>query len=185
MVRNHTNKVAARTQKAVSDAFLALIRERAYEEISVTDICRRADIVRKTFYNNFRSKDDVVHYLINDIFCEMESRVDFRHTSVRKILLFAFRFIMDNREALLLFYHRGLLRFAHKSIAAYIAQEHILARLKQEDVDARAYKYIAAQISAVLISVIETWIESDFCEPIEFMAELTEALMYRPDSGRD
>ncbi|HPK15521.1 MAG TPA: TetR-like C-terminal domain-containing protein, partial [Clostridia bacterium] len=65
-----------------------------------------------------------------------------------------------------------------------IAQEHILARLEQEAVDARAYKYIAAQISAVLISVIETWIESDFQEPIEFMAELTEALMYRPDSGR-
>ncbi len=56
------NKVAMRTQKAISDAFLELIRERAYEDISVTDLCRRADVVRKTFYNNFRSKDDVVHY---------------------------------------------------------------------------------------------------------------------------
>ncbi|NLT16666.1 MAG: TetR family transcriptional regulator, partial [Clostridiales bacterium] len=102
MVRNQTNKVAVRTQKAVADAFLALIRERAYEGISVTDICKRADIVRKTFYNNFKSKDDVVHHLIDGIFCEMESRVDFRHTSVREILLFAFRFVLDNREALLL-----------------------------------------------------------------------------------
>ena len=46
-------------------------------------------------------------------------------------------------------------------------------------VDARAYKYIAAQISAVLISVIETWIENGLEEPIEFLAELTEALMYK------
>ena len=47
-------------------------------------------------------------------------------------------------------------------------------------VDARAYPYIPAQISAVLISVIEAWIENGFSEPIEFLAELTESLMYKP-----
>ncbi len=179
MYKNQTNKVAIRTQKAISDAFLALIKEFPYEEISVTSLCRRADVVRKTFYNNFQSKDDVVRYLINDIFHEMESMVDLRHMSVQKILLISFRFIMQNRDDLLLFYNRGLIRFAYKSISAYITKDHILTKLDEKKIDSRAYKYIAAQISAVLISVIETWIENGFEEPIEFMAELTEALMYK------
>lgn len=185
MYKNQTNKVAIRTQKALSGAFLSLIQEFAYEEISVTNICRRADIVRKSFYNNFQSKDDVVLYLINDIFHEMESKLDLQHMSVQQILLTAFRFVMDNREALLLFYNRGLLRFAHKSIAAYITKDHILTKLDKENVDVRAYKYIAAQISAVLISVIETWIENGFEEPVEFLAGLTEALMYKPNDSRN
>ena len=46
--------------------------------------------------------------------------------------------------------------------------------------DSKAYKYIAAQIAAVLISVVETWIENGFEESIEFLAELTDALMYKP-----
>lgn len=183
MYKKQTNVVAIRTQKAISGAFLSLIREFPYERISVTDICRRADIVRKTFYNNFQSKEGVVHYLINDIFHELESGIDLKYMSVRQILLAAFQFVMDNREALLLFYQRGLLRFAYKSMAAYITEDHILSRLDKKDIDARAFKYIAAQISAVLISVIETWIENGFAEPVEFLAELTEAMMYEPNES--
>ncbi|MGI6169997.1 MAG: TetR/AcrR family transcriptional regulator [Christensenellales bacterium] len=179
MYKEQTNIVAIRTQKAISGALLSLIKDHAYEDISVTDICRHADVVRKTFYNNFHSKDDVVYYLINDIFHEMESNVDLQHMSVQQILLISFRFIMDHRDDLLLFYNRGLIRFAHKSISAYITKDHILSKLDENTVDARAYKYIAAQISAVLISVIETWIENGLEEPIEFMAELTETLMYK------
>ena len=180
MDQNRPNKVALRTRKAISDAFLSLVRERAYEDITVTDICRRADVVRKTFYNNFRSKDDVVHHLISGFFHETESAMDLRRMSVRQILLIAFGRAVENREALLLFYQRGLIRFAHKSIAAYITKDHILTKLDEGTVDARAYRYIAAQISAVLVSVVETWIENDFEEPIEFLAELTEALMFQP-----
>ncbi|WP_159448011.1 TetR/AcrR family transcriptional regulator [Papillibacter cinnamivorans] len=172
--------MAKRTQNAIAGAFLSLIRENTYEEISVTDLCRKADVVRKTFYNNFHSKDDVVHYLIDDIFHEMESGMDLRNMSVREILLNAFRFVTENREALLLFYSRGLIRFAYKSMSAYITEDHILTKLDRNAVDARAYKYIAAQISAVLISIIETWIENGFEESVEFLAELTEALMYKP-----
>ena len=184
MYKNQTNVVAIRTQKAISGAFLSLIHESPYEKISVTDICRRADIVRKTFYNNFQSKEGVVHYLINDIFKELESGIDLKHMSVREVLLAVFQFVGGNREALLLFYRRGLLRFAHKSFAAYITEDHILTKLDKKDIDDRAYKYIAAQISAVLISIIETWIENGFEEPVEFLAELTEAMMYKPDGNQ-
>jgi AcrR family transcriptional regulator len=180
MYKDQTNIVAIRTQKAISAAFLSLIRERSYEEMSVTDICLRADVVRKTFYNNFRSKDDVVRYLINDIFHVMESQMDLALMSVQQILLIAFRFVLENRESLLLFYHRGLLRFAYGSIAAYILEGNLIARLNKNSIDGKAYKYIAAQTSAVLISVIETWIENGLEDTAEFLAELTETLMYRP-----
>lgn len=181
MYKTQINSVAIRTQKAITDAFLSLIREKSYEDISVTALCQRADVVRKTFYNHFQTKDDVVCYLINDFFHELESIMDLREMSTRQILLIAFRLVEKNRESLFLFYNRGLIRFAHKSISAYITKDLLLTKLDEKSVDSSAYKYIAAQISAVLISVIETWIENGFEESVEFLAELTEALMYKPD----
>ena len=197
MYKTQTNVVAIRTQKAISAALLSLIRERPYEEVTITEICRRADVVRRSFYNNFQTKDDVVHYLINDIFREMESRIDLKSMDVKQILLICFEFVLNSRDDLLLFYNRKLLRFAHKSITTYITANHIqpdpdindalnrfvdqdnVSGIHEKTLDTRAYKYIAAQISAVLISVIETWIENGLEEPIEYMAELTEALMYK------
>lgn len=180
MKQEQTNIVAVRTRKLITDAFLALIRERPYEEITVTEICRRADVVRKTFYNHFQAKDDVIKWLMNDWFYQLESKINLRQMSVRRILRVAFEVIIGNREALLLFYRRGLFRFANAAISAYITKDHLLSKLDEKKIDARAYRYIAAQVSAVLISVIETWIENDFAEPVDFLAELTEALMYQP-----
>ena len=38
-------------------------RAKGYDEISVNDICREADIARSTFYRVFSNKKDVIRYL--------------------------------------------------------------------------------------------------------------------------
>jgi AcrR family transcriptional regulator len=179
MFKIQTNKTALRTRKAVGEAFVSLINEHDYGQISITDICKRADIARKSFYNNFRSKDDVVEFIIYNLFLEMGAKMDMEYMSLREILLVAFKFVSDNRESLLLFYNKGLIRFAGKSISTYITKHHISGYLNDK-VPQNAYKYVAAQISAVLISVIETWMENNFAEPVEFLAELTETMIYKP-----
>ncbi len=50
----------ARTRTALYDALVALIRRKAYEEITVEDILREADIGRATFYAHFTSKDNLL-----------------------------------------------------------------------------------------------------------------------------
>ena len=182
MQNERANSVAQRSQRAIADAFLSLIQERAFEDISVTEICKRADVVRKTFYNRFPSKDAVVRFLIDDFTGSLESMVDLTQMSIREMLMIAFRSVLENRRMLLLFYDRGLFRFAHKSISAYIESSDLLASLSQREADEKVYPYIAAQISAGLISVIETWIERGMEEPIEFLADLTEKLMIGPSS---
>ncbi|NLC96865.1 MAG: TetR family transcriptional regulator [Erysipelotrichaceae bacterium] len=180
MKKQQINAMAARSQHAIGRAFLSLIETYAYEDISVTAICEKAGVVRKTFYNNFTTKDDVVHYLIQEIFIELERELDLLSMSLEHILLYIFEFVEKNQEALLLFYQKGLFRFAYKSIATCITQDHILAMLNKEGIDFRALKYILAQIPAVLISVIEVWIENDFEEPITFLVDLVIAMMYKP-----
>jgi AcrR family transcriptional regulator len=50
----------ARTRTALYDALVSLIRDRNYDEISVEDILREANVGRSTFYAHFTSKDDLL-----------------------------------------------------------------------------------------------------------------------------
>lgn len=182
MQLGQVNSIAQRSQRAIADAFLSLIRERDFEEISVTEICKRADVVRKTFYNRFPTKDALVRFLIEDFTGGLESMVDLTQMSVKEMLIIAFKVVLENREMLLLFHERGLFRFAHQSISDYIERSNLLSGLPQTSLDERMHPYIAALISAVLVSVIETWIARGMEEPVEFLADLTENLMFSPNS---
>ena len=49
-----------KTREKINKSFCALLLEKDYETISVTEICRRAHIQRKTFYTYYRSVDELL-----------------------------------------------------------------------------------------------------------------------------
>jgi AcrR family transcriptional regulator len=50
----------AETRAALNDAALRLFATRGYEQTSVDDLCRAADVSLRTFFRYFDSKDDVL-----------------------------------------------------------------------------------------------------------------------------
>jgi AcrR family transcriptional regulator len=56
-----------RTQRALKEAFLALVLENGYDKVSIEDITTRADVARATFYAHFPHKEA----LLNAVFAEM------------------------------------------------------------------------------------------------------------------
>ena len=66
------SKQSIRTRKFLLNAFMDLVIEKDFEEISVTDICEKALITRATFYKYFEDKyhlaQCVLYELKNQIF---------------------------------------------------------------------------------------------------------------------
>ncbi|MCR4669138.1 MAG: TetR/AcrR family transcriptional regulator [Clostridia bacterium] len=58
----------ARTHKLIRKAYFDLIREKHSIKISISEIARRADIDRKTFYLHFNSVEDVLNEYIEERF---------------------------------------------------------------------------------------------------------------------
>lgn len=54
-----------RSRAAMVAAFEDLLAEKAYEDITVTDIARKADVDRKTFYKHFGSIDGLLAYVLD------------------------------------------------------------------------------------------------------------------------
>lgn len=63
MEKSVNDRRTIRTKKAIREAFTALIIEKEYEEITVTELAERANINRKTFYSHYDCIEDVLYEL--------------------------------------------------------------------------------------------------------------------------
>lgn len=64
-------------EEAICDAFIKVIDEKELEKITVSDVIKKAGIVRSTFYNHYENIPDLITAMedksINDIFMIMET----------------------------------------------------------------------------------------------------------------
>ncbi len=58
------DKRIEKTYDLLLRAFFKILKNQAYEEITVLDICKEAEIQRPTFYNNFKDKRDFVDKIL-------------------------------------------------------------------------------------------------------------------------
>lgn len=56
-----------RTKKAITDAFVKLVNERGFVNVTVKDIAKEAIINRQTFYNYYQDKYDLTEQLNNEV----------------------------------------------------------------------------------------------------------------------
>ncbi len=61
---NTNNPTARQSQEWIIRELLSLMETTDYDKISVSEICRKADIDRRTFYRNFNSKNDVLEQYV-------------------------------------------------------------------------------------------------------------------------
>jgi len=62
---------AQRTRQRIDAAFVELLHRRAYGNIRVSDITRKADVGRATFYAHYSSKDDLLRSQFNRMVAPM------------------------------------------------------------------------------------------------------------------
>ena len=56
------NKTALMSQKCIKEAFFALLKEKNFQDITISDLCKKADISRQTFYSLFKNKENILIY---------------------------------------------------------------------------------------------------------------------------
>lgn len=63
------NKTAISSQEQLSAALLALMREKDFSSISVSELCKRSGVSRQTYYSLFREKENIILYLLKKGSC--------------------------------------------------------------------------------------------------------------------
>ena len=63
---DHVDLRVQRTYKLLGDAFVSLLSEKNFDQITVREICDRAMVRRTTFYQHFKDKQDFLVWFIRD-----------------------------------------------------------------------------------------------------------------------
>ncbi len=100
-----------RAHRHFIEALLALMREKPYETVSISELAERACYDRRTFYRHFRSKDDVICSYCVVLFREMALAMNKRGPlTPQSGFLSYFEFWSKHRDFLLFLDKHDLLR---------------------------------------------------------------------------
>ena len=65
-----SNKTALQSQRQIARAMMALIREKPYAQITISELCKTAGISRQTFYSLFTSRENVMVFTLQTSACD-------------------------------------------------------------------------------------------------------------------
>lgn len=98
-----------RTKKNISLALYALLLRMPYEEITVSDICRKADVSRVSFYHYYDKKDDILIQFSDERFAEFfDDFTKLESLTFEDLIIEMFKFLKKNSRQL------TILRYAKK-----------------------------------------------------------------------
>ena len=99
-----------RSRQWMLDALIALMREKPFSQITISEIAARSQLDRRTFYRHFKTKEDVIVHRIRQLSKHFEPFLH-RQEPLRteEIALHFFRICEANKDLLLLLYANKLM----------------------------------------------------------------------------
>ena len=164
--------------EAIYDAFFLLLKEKDIEKITVSDIIKKAGIVRSTFYNHYENIPALVTAIedktIQDIFSLMET---FHPKNDRDVCKSYFSTICDYTMtnpflANLLRSPRGDVFFEKAMTMFHRYVSNVMENTTPSHHSKDEFSYIIACTIGSTLGVLHKWTREDFQVPKEFIADI-------------
>ena len=165
---NTTNgKIAEQSKKKIADAFLIVLQQYDYKEITITQLAQDAKLSRKTFYRLFTDKADILTYIFENLYMECFSKIKSQGTQCYwEIVQCYFDFWEEHKSLLIIFKQSELLPVlfdgAYKysfSIFEYIRSKDVAEQLSEK------LPYLLAYSIGGMHSMLLKWVENDMSIP--------------------
>lgn len=113
---------AVRSRKLIKEALADLLQEKPLDKITVTDVVRRADINRGTFYAHYADIPDVIDHLIQETFSQIWEVLNDHSGSIETVPGLMLRRVQEFMEEDIDFYRKVM-----TSSASRIMQERLIS----------------------------------------------------------
>lgn len=170
------NAGKVRSMQRISEALFSLMREKSFSQISVTELCDAAGLVRKTFYRNFQTKTAIVEYRLDEIFDDIRNRFD-ADTSAKVMLLYAFERAACDPDFVRIFTDPDLKPVVVDKIRDFVESSFGETLRSTVSFSPPLADFYTTFIADGIISLIRTWERGGKKQSPEVMAELARRLM--------
>ncbi|WEV65026.1 TetR-like C-terminal domain-containing protein [Bifidobacterium sp. ESL0764] len=149
------NKRKQESQEKIENAFIALLRDKTADEISVTEICKKASVNRSTFYASYMDIRDLMDAIgermlgaLHSIYADEETR-GYNSNDFSKL----FAHIKDHQDFYRAYFKMGLdLRLQPNRYDTHLAKKYY----PSGDID-----YHRAFFRAGITAIIKKWLDDD------------------------
>lgn len=178
-----------RTNKMIIEAFIQLVEEKGYDQITVQDISQRAMINRATFYAHYKDKQDLYDTIFDfaiEAFTSVLSPKDLvqgnrlRVKQIEVLLTHIYKNIQRNRRFYLTIMDGAAMETLRKKIADILDEEyaHIFNRLKITENDIEVpMDFIIEYMTSIFIGTLHWWLTTDSPMAPEDLAKLVIKLI--------
>ncbi|MDQ0271599.1 TetR/AcrR family transcriptional regulator [Cytobacillus purgationiresistens] len=168
---NKSTKQNERTKSHLKKAFISLVDEKGYSHVSVTDIIKRAEYNRTTFYLHYRDKQDLTEELRQEMFDAIKNASINRYVKGKNIHITnmgpqsfeLMHFIYKNQDFFNLYLKNdtipGLYKDLPQAIYEVLEESFILTAVNKSDINYSAHKLYMANGTAGLIL---EWIKNGY-----------------------
>lgn len=175
-----------RTRKLLLDSLLFLIEEKAFENITVTDICEKAMVHRTTFYKHFNDKYHLLEFGIIDLMKNFDKAINFdKKISTSKqysmgLIKHAAEYLSTNKKRSLSVMVRSESSSIMTTLHNLIVNE-IMGILKENEKKGFIYHVpmpiIAEFHAGALISLAKWWIENKMSVPQDKIVKYVDLMI--------
>lgn len=158
------NRRVRMTKKMIKDAYLELLERNPSEKISVTDICKVADVNRSTFYMYYEDIIMLRKDIENDVLAQIPVLSDMPETITSDeqfvdILERFFSYIQENRRMFrILILQSDNRAFNRRLIENVLEKYHFDSTVDNHLLAKYEYVFIVSGV----IGLLGSWIEDDF-----------------------
>ena len=156
-----------KTHKALLRSLYSLLSEKSFDEITVTELCDRAEVRKATFYKHFGDKTELFSYMIREMQqqAQEENKVVYDPARPQEFYLSVFRYFLEFLDANEQFI-RKILSSSARSAVIDLMTEQITRDIKlhiREDL-AKDLKFpaeadmLAAAYTGAMVSCGQWWI---------------------------
>ncbi|MFA7672917.1 MAG: TetR/AcrR family transcriptional regulator [Clostridia bacterium] len=169
------NVQAIESRNRITEALLALMKQYPYKEITITQICQEAQIVRQTYYRNFDSKDDILKLYLDNMI-QLYFRDFYKAEDVHYQLKNFFAYMLKRKEFLSLVSGNSLFFMIDERISDNVTkflnfrQLTTISELKYE-------KYVTGFIASTICSLLSLWVDNGFSESPEMLSGLAQKFL--------
>lgn len=160
------------TKKIIKESFLELLKSKKIHQITVTDICKNANINRGTFYTHYKDAYDLLESMEDELFNQMLEYIEETPIDDYKdiLLLRALELIKENKEFFKILFCDQMDSDIMDRIVLLANKAEIDKLVSSSEVDNVFLDYFIKYNVGGVFSVVQTWLENDLKEsPIEIV----------------
>ena len=177
-----TEQSAAR-QRELEHGLVVVMNTMRYEDISVSDLCEKLNIPRKSFYRYFSSKDGALHALIDHTLMEFDVASDYvesKKRSMQSDLETFFLFWVQQKPLLDALERSGLSGILIERAIDYSVSEGTFAADILSNETARMQRPVMMFAVCGLMTMMIQWHHDGYRDSVSDMAKVAKRLLTKP-----